>query len=161
MTNHESPATQGGRDSSRPRNVGVVTVDDQEACRRVWRHVIEATPSFELLGEAASGEAAIPLVAETAPDLVLVDVRMPGIGGIETARLLRATHPALRIVLISVDDRAELPASVESCGAVAFLRKVDFGSSALKQLWAVHGTGDARAEGDPVHADHGNPLTHS
>ena len=72
-------------------SIGVVTVDDHEAFRRSIRDVIDATPGFELLGEAASGEAALALVAELSPELVLVDVRMPGMDGFETARRLRST----------------------------------------------------------------------
>ena len=83
------------------RAVGVITVDDQAAFRDVAREVIEATVGFEPLGEAACGEEALVLAGDVEPDLVLLDVRMPGIDGLETARRLSAAHPA-------VDDRAGL-----------------------------------------------------
>jgi two-component system, NarL family, invasion response regulator UvrY len=119
--------------------VGVMTVDDQAVFRQVAREVIEATAGFEHLGEVTCGEDALALADEVGPDLVLVDVRMPGIDGLETARRLRASHPASTIVLISTEGLDGLPAGIESCGAVTFLRKEHFGPSMLQRLWAEHG----------------------
>ena len=97
-------------DHRRP-TVGVVTVDDHATFRRSIRDVIDATPGFELLGEAASGEAALGVVAELSPALVILDVRMPGMDGFETARRLRSTHPAATVILVSSDDIAGRPAT--------------------------------------------------
>jgi DNA-binding NarL/FixJ family response regulator len=118
-------------------SVGVVTVDDQEAFRRCIRDVIDATAGFELLGEAASGEAALALVAELSPQLVLLDVRMPEMDGFETARRLRSTHPAVTVILVSSADVAE--SVCNSCGAAAFVPKREFGRAALRRVWDDHG----------------------
>jgi two-component system, NarL family, invasion response regulator UvrY len=126
----------GARQKPRPY-VGVLTVDDQVVFRCAAREVIEATAGFVLLGEAASGEDALALAAEVEPDLVLVDVRMPGMDGLETTRRLCAAHPSLAVVLVSTDDLAQ--PSCDSCGAVAFLPKKAFGRVALQRLWASHG----------------------
>lgn len=123
--------------------VGVLVVDDQAPFRRVALEVVEATLGFEPLGEAASGEEALALVAELSPKLILLDVRMPVMDGIETARRLSATHPGGVVVLISIDDPSELPDEAGSCGAEALIRKQDFGSLALRRLWDAHG--DSRA----------------
>jgi two-component system invasion response regulator UvrY len=123
-----------GRQTNRP-SVGVVTVDDQELFRRAAREVIEATPGFELLGEAASGEEALALVDALEPDLVLVDIRMPGMDGVETTRRLCAAHPATTVVLVSTDDLAG--PSAGACGAAAFLSKSTFGQAALERVWAA------------------------
>lgn len=122
--------------------VGVLVVDDQAPFRRVALDVIEATPGFEAVGEAASGAEALELVGEVSPELVLMDVRMPVMDGLETARHLSAAHPEAVIVLISIDDPAELPRAVETCRAAALIRKQDFGPPALRRLWAAHGKGD-------------------
>jgi DNA-binding NarL/FixJ family response regulator len=124
--------TEMGRSS-----IGVMTVDDHEAFRRSIREVIEATPGFELLGEAASGEAALALVEELSPELVLVDARMPGMDGFETARRLRSTHPAATVILVSSDDVGE--SICDSCGAAAFVPKREFGRAALRRVWDEHG----------------------
>jgi two-component system, NarL family, invasion response regulator UvrY len=119
--------------------VKVMTVDDQAVFRDVAREVIEATVGFEHVGEATCGEEALALADELGPDLVLVDVRMPGIDGLETARRLRASHPASTTVLISTAGIASLPGGFASCGAVALIRKQDFGPSVLQRLWTAHG----------------------
>ena len=120
--------------------VGVLVVDDQTPFRRVALEVVRATAGFEALGEAASGEEALALVAELSPDLILLDVRMPVMDGIETARRLNAEHAGGIIVLISIDDPAELPQEIERCGAKALIRKQDFGRVALRRLWDTHGS---------------------
>ena len=118
-------------------SVGVVTVDDQAAFQRAARAVIDAAPGFELLGEAASGEDALALVADVDPELVLLDVRMPTMDGFETARRLRSAHPSAVVFLISTDD-----VDAQSCdasGAAAFLLKSEFCQDALRRLWDEHG----------------------
>lgn len=114
----------------------VMTVDDQEVFRSAARAVVEATPGFESAGEPASGEEALRLVNEARPELVLVDVRMPGLGGVETARALSARDPELVVVLVSLDDT---PAEAAP-EAIPFARKQDFGPRLLRALWAAHGS---------------------
>jgi DNA-binding NarL/FixJ family response regulator len=118
--------------------VGVVVVDDQLVFRQVAREVIAATPGFEMLGEAASGEHTLKVVDDVEPDLVLLDVRMPGIDGIETAAQLTAARPGVVVVLISIEEAPYLPGGLQSCGAAELLRKQDFGPSALRALWERH-----------------------
>ena len=125
--------------------VGILVVDDQDAFRRAAREVVAAMDGFEPLGEAASGEEALALAAELSPDLILVDVRMPTMDGIETARRLIAENPRAVVVLTSMDDPDELPPGVEHCGAKALIRKQDFGSIALRRLWDAHGPSAGRA----------------
>jgi DNA-binding NarL/FixJ family response regulator len=117
----------------------VLVVDDQLVFRAVAREVIEATPAFELLGEAASGRDALVAVDELEPDLVLVDVRMPGMDGIETAAAVTSAHPEVVVVLISVEEPPDIPGGVGTCGAAELVRKRDFGPSLLRRLWTAHG----------------------
>jgi len=119
---------------------GVMTVDDQELFRAAARDVITATPGFVLAGEASSGSEAIERFGEVHPDLVLMDVRMPGLDGIETTRRLRELRPDAVIVLISLDDVSDMAAVTEGCGAVAFIRKQDLAPRVLAGVWADHGT---------------------
>jgi two-component system invasion response regulator UvrY len=119
--------------------VEVVTVDDPEIFRAVVRDVIEATPGFRAVGEAASGQEALRVVHELEPQLVLLDVRMPGMDGIETAERLRAAHPDTVVVLVSLADSTDLPSSVGACGAAALVRKQDFCPALLRSLWSAHG----------------------
>jgi DNA-binding NarL/FixJ family response regulator len=118
--------------------VRVLTVDDQERFRCVARDVIEATPGFEVAGEAGSGEEGLRAADRLAPALVLVDVRMPGLDGIELARRLNASHPETLVVLISIEDPIDIPSAAQLGAAVPLVRKQDFGPRLLRRLWGEH-----------------------
>jgi two-component system invasion response regulator UvrY len=118
--------------------VRVLTVDDQAMFRQVARDVIDATPGFESVGEAASGDEALQAVDRLAPHLVLLDVRMPGLDGIEVARRLHSTHPETLVVLISIEDSIDLPSAAQLGDMVPLVRKQDFGPRLLRRLWREH-----------------------
>jgi DNA-binding NarL/FixJ family response regulator len=118
-----------------PAPVRVLTVDDQEGFRGVARDVIDATAGFESVGEAGDGEEALRAVDRLAPELVLCDVRLPGIDGIEVARRLSESHPELVVVLISIEDPLDLPSAVALGEVVPLVRKQDFGPAMLRRLW--------------------------
>jgi DNA-binding NarL/FixJ family response regulator len=129
-----------GQDERRARcaEVGVVTVDDQPVFLKAARDVIHATPGFTSVGEAGSGEEALALVEERQPELVLLDVRMPGMDGIETAGLIKQACPQVVVILISIEEPANVPAATSSSGAAALVRKQDFGPRVLRRLWLAH-----------------------
>jgi DNA-binding NarL/FixJ family response regulator len=126
---HEGPA------------VGVLTVDDQRVFREAAVAVIDATPGFEPVGQAASGEEALRLLDSLRPDLALIDVRMPGMDGIETARRLAAIRPDAVVVLISLEDAFDFSREARNAGAAAFVRKQDFCPTMLARLWTDHRRG--------------------
>jgi DNA-binding NarL/FixJ family response regulator len=119
--------------------VSVLVVDDQDLFRAVMRDVVHATPGMELAGEAASGEGAVDAVQELSPQMVIMDKRMPGIGGIEAARRIHATHPEVVVVLASVE--VATPEALEESGGAAFLNKRELSPRALTALWQTHGSG--------------------
>jgi DNA-binding NarL/FixJ family response regulator len=122
-----------------PRDVGVLIVDDQPFFRSAAREVVGALPGFHAVAEASSGPEAVAAVGELHPELVLLDVRMPGMDGIEAARRIKAGHPRTVVVLISIEDGGGVPSTARTCGAAALVRKQDFGPSLLRELWATHG----------------------
>jgi DNA-binding NarL/FixJ family response regulator len=126
--------------ASRSGSVRVLTIDDQDVFRRVAHDVITATPGFESIGEADCGEEGVAAVDRLHPDLVLLDVRMPGIGGIEAARRITSAHPDTVVVLISIEEPDEVAHAVRSSGAAALVSKQSFGSALLRSLWTEHGT---------------------
>jgi two-component system invasion response regulator UvrY len=121
--------------------VRVLTVDDQAVFRRVAADVIAATPGFEAVGEASSGEEALAAVERLRPQLVLLDVRMPGIGGIEAARRITTDHPDTIVVLISIGEPDEIAHAVKSSGAAEIVSKQGFSPALLRRLWTSHGAG--------------------
>jgi DNA-binding NarL/FixJ family response regulator len=106
--------------------------------RGIARDVIAATPGFESIGEASSGEEALRAVDRLDPRLVLLDVRMPGMDGIEVAERLRASHPETLVVLISIEEWIDLPSAAKLGDAVPLVRKQDFGPRLLRELWHTH-----------------------
>jgi DNA-binding NarL/FixJ family response regulator len=92
---------------------------------------------FALVGEASSGEEATAAVQALAPQLVLMDVVMPGIGGIAAARQILQRHPAPVIVLVSVDDPALHPDARSLGASVVLIRKQDLRPRRLRQLWEL------------------------
>ncbi len=115
--------------------VRVLVADDQAPFRRAARSVLDAAVDFQLVGEATSGEEAIALVDSLLPDLVLMDINMTGIGGIEAAQSIAANHPATMTILVSTYREEDLPLQARVCGAAAYLHKSDLGGPALRALW--------------------------
>ena len=120
-------------------DVRVLTVDDQVVFRDAARDVINATPGFEPVGDVGSGEEAMAAVERLRPDLVLLDVRMPGCGGIEAARRITSAYPETIVVLISIEDSEEFAEDAHASGAAALMRKQDFGPAMLRSIWEAHG----------------------
>ena len=114
--------------------VRVLVIDDDEACRAALAEVVSAAEQFTLAGCADSGQQALQLLPRLDPHLVLLDVRMPGLDGPETARRLLKSQPAAVVVLVSADP--DLESLAASCGATAFLPKSKVSPRRLSEIWA-------------------------
>ena len=119
--------------------VRVLVVDDQEVFRRVMSAVVEQTEGFVVVGWAASGEESIGRAGVLHPDLVLMDVNLPGIDGMEATRRLRANTSAPTVVLLSTYDEDDWGGQAQECGAVAYVAKAAFGPDRLRAVWAMAG----------------------
>jgi DNA-binding NarL/FixJ family response regulator len=128
------PAQQMSTIDLSPELVWVLAVDDQRPFREAARRVVDATAGFAWAGEAGSGEEGVALVRERAPDIVIIDVRMPGMDGIEAARLVAAERPEVTILLVSADPLACPAADLLRSRAAAFSRKQNFGPALLRLL---------------------------
>lgn len=113
----------------------MLAVDDQEPFRTALRQLVDATCSLVVVGEADSGEAAVELVQELGPDVVLMDVRMPGCGGIAATRRIKAMRPETVVVLVSTTPPEHLPADSEQCYADQIVCKSDLSPKLLDDLW--------------------------
>jgi DNA-binding NarL/FixJ family response regulator len=120
------------------QTIRVVTVDDQRPFREAARALVVGTPGFELVGESEDGEAALRLVHEADPDMVILDVRMPGMDGIEVANRLTAEDRSRVIVLVSSADLRPLSDLAWASGADALVRKHWLTPHLLRGLWAAH-----------------------
>jgi DNA-binding NarL/FixJ family response regulator len=109
-------------------------VDDHASFRASARWLLE-TEGFEVVAEAASGERALELIADAAPDLVLLDVGLPGIDGFHVAAAIRARFPRARVVLLSSRDLCDLGQDrVLACGADGFVHKADLSRAAITAI---------------------------
>jgi DNA-binding NarL/FixJ family response regulator len=118
--------------------VQVLTVDDQLIFREAARALIASTPGFALAGEASSGAEALSAADRLHPDLVLLDIRLPGLDGIETARILTAKCSDTVVVLVSGHDVDDVTSLADQCGAVALVAKERLRPALLRELWAAY-----------------------
>lgn len=119
--------------------VPVLIVDDQAPFRRAAASVVRVTPGFEVVAEAESGEAAVELAATLGPGLVLMDINMPGINGIEATRQITTEHPEVVVILLSTYEEEDLPADARTCGSSAYVHKEHFGPAILRDVWDHRG----------------------
>jgi DNA-binding NarL/FixJ family response regulator len=117
------------------RRARVLAVDDQRAFLALLRDVVRETDTLQVVGEAESGERAIELARQLQPDMVLIDVRMPGMGGIAAATRIKEGRPSTVLVLISTTHPDELLDEADRCGSDAVLWKSELQPEVLDDIW--------------------------
>jgi DNA-binding NarL/FixJ family response regulator len=132
----DQPDHQPDRSAGLP--VRVLIVDDQPPFRLAAAAVLDSMAGFTVVGTAETGEEAVALAASLSPQLVLMDVVLPQMSGLETTRLLRQRAPAPVVVLVSTYDAGEFGEDVEQSGAEAYLTKSAFDSERLEAIWLAH-----------------------
>ena len=119
--------------------VRVWVVDDQASFRLATAATVATTEDFVMAGDCETGESAIELLPDGSAGIVLMDIHMPGMGGIEDTRRIRAAHPDVMVVLMSTYDIEDLPAGAADCRAAAYLHKEHLSPDLLTRLWrATH-----------------------
>ena len=121
------------------RTLRVLVADDQAPFRKAARAVLEVAPEFEVVGEVTSGEEAVDEAELLRPDLVVMDVKMNGIGGVEATRRILAARPETLVVLVSSYRSEDVPQAVAESGALAFVPKDRFSAATLASLLADRG----------------------
>ena len=122
-----------------PEVIRVVVVDDHALHRDGTRQILEAHPDLQVVGDASSGEIALALVNQLHPDVVLLDIRLPGMNGIEVARRLTRDHPDVRVLMVSAYDEDEYVRGALEAGAAGYLRKTAPGKELVQAVRAVAG----------------------
>lgn len=115
--------------------VRVLIVDDQAPFRSAARAVVGLTPGFQVVGEAESGERALELVETLHPALVIMDINMGGISGIEATRRITADYPDVTVLLLSTYAADDLPSDAATSGYAAYVNKEEFAPDVLRRLW--------------------------
>ncbi len=119
----------------------VLIVDDHAFIRRGVQTILHPFPEWEFCGEAANGKDAIRLADELKPEVIIMDVSMPGLNGIEATRAIRRMQPGVKIVLLTLHESAELLRSGFRAGARGYLLKTDAEQELVKALSVVIGDG--------------------
>lgn len=103
--------------------IRVAIVDDHDLVRTGIRRILTESDTIEVVGEAASGEEALEMARERTVDVFLMDVNMPGMGGLEATRRLLASHPRTRVMILTVHAKAPFPTQLLNAGASGYLTK--------------------------------------
>lgn len=116
-------------------SVSVLIVDDQAPFRDVARLVVDLTDGFEVVGEAKTGEDAVQIARSLGPQLILMDVNMPGINGAEATKIILSEAPETVVLLLSTYEPAEYEPRAVEAGAAAYIPKSAFDPDRLEAAW--------------------------
>jgi two-component system, NarL family, invasion response regulator UvrY len=141
---------RGGVVADESTTIRVMIVDDQQPFRAAARAVVERVAGFELVAEVESGEEAVQVAAEATPQLVLMDINMGELDGIEATRLITGSDPTIRVVLVSTYTLDDLPPTARTSGAIAYVNKDELSPRVIRRLWEAGGDPDWLASVPPT-----------
>lgn len=119
----------------------VLIVDDHAFIRRGVQTILQGFPEWQFCGEASNGTDAIRMVDQLHPDIVLMDVTMPGMNGLEATRIIHRAHPDVKVILLTLHESAEVLRNGFRAGASGYLLKADAEEELMKALRVVIGDG--------------------
>jgi DNA-binding NarL/FixJ family response regulator len=119
----------------------VLVVDDHAVLRRGIQSIVRAWPGWEIAGETGSGEEAVRLSSSLKPDIILMDISMPGIGGLEATKIICRQQPEAKILLLTLHDSIEWVRIAFQAGARGYLLKSDTEAELMKGLETVAANG--------------------
>ncbi|MGI8689333.1 MAG: response regulator [Thermomicrobiales bacterium] len=118
--------------------VRILLVDDADSVRRALRHILTSEPDFAVIGEAADGVQAVALAAALRPDIIVLDLALPGISGIEAARRIHAAGDAATIVMLTAFSSTAMRAAASDAGIALFLEKSDDLDDLVERIRLLH-----------------------
>jgi NarL family two-component system response regulator LiaR len=116
----------------------VMVADDHPLLRDGIVHLLEKETDFEVVGQACNGEEAVRLVNEKMPDVVVMDIEMPRVDGIDATRQIKANHPQVSIIALTIHDTEEYVAAILDAGAAGYLLKTTYGKELVQAIRAAH-----------------------
>ena len=117
----ESPFDYG--DSEHKKNIKIVLADDHSLIRKALIDIFKKQPNFEVIAEAEDGNTAVKLASEKSPDIIIMDISMPGLNGLEATRQIKESHPEINILVLTIHDEMEHILGILEAGADGYLMK--------------------------------------
>ena len=118
--------------------IRIVVVDDHAAVRLGLAAFLDAQDGLEIVGQAENGAQAVELSRSTSPDVVVMDIRMPELDGIEATRMIKENHPETGVLLLTAYEEDELATAGRAAGADAFFLKGIFGAELVDRVREVN-----------------------
>lgn len=122
-------------------SIRILLADDSAVFRDALRMLLESTPGIDVVGEVEDGHLVLDAVSQTRPDLVFMDITLPGLDGIEATRQIRAQHAEVKVIGCSAHEDAGLIAAMSAAGAVGYLSKWRVGANELVEIIRRHTRG--------------------
>jgi DNA-binding NarL/FixJ family response regulator len=119
--------------------VTILIVDDNAQLRTFMREIMADASDLQVVGEAADGAEAMQLVQALRPAIVLLDLIMPQVNGLEVLRWIKVEHPKTKVIIVTVHDEDAYRQAAETSGADAFLLKKTLGTVLLPTIWSLWG----------------------
>ncbi len=120
-----------------PGGVRILLVDDHPLVRRALRDILEGEPDFRVVGEAGNGQEAIHMTRQLQPDIVIMDISMPVLNGVEATKQIKASYPLTSVLILTVHTDVETIFSILQAGASGYLVKSIFGPEVIHTIRAV------------------------
>ncbi|MHC1758142.1 MAG: response regulator [Negativicutes bacterium] len=120
------------------KKIKVMIVDDHALLRSGLRALLSGCPDIEVIAEAGEGEAALRLIGETTPEIVLLDISMPGLGGLECVRRIRRDYPAVRVILLTMHEDPHYLREGVAAGAAGYVMKKAADDVLYQAIRSVH-----------------------
>ena len=122
---------------SQPDKITILLAEDHPLMRQALRNVMEEQPDFEIVAEAGDGEEAVRMANELVPNIVIMDISMPKLNGLEATRQIKAAHPSIGILVLTVHDSSEYLLGILEAGAAGYLTKAVFGDQIIHAIRGV------------------------
>jgi NarL family two-component system response regulator LiaR len=124
-------------ESAESREIQILLVDDHPLVRRALREVVEKEPDLRVIGEAGDGQQAIDMTRRLSPDVVIMDISMPVLNGVEATKQIKAAKPLTAVLILTVHTDVETIFSILQAGASGYLLKSVFGPEVIHTVRAV------------------------
>ncbi len=131
----ESPESKPRRNQQ--NKITIMLADDHPLLRKALRDELENQPDFEVVAEVADGERAVKIATEIVPDVVIMDISMPKMNGIEATKRIKAKCPSIAVLVLTVHDETEHILSILQAGAAGYLMKTAFGEEVVQAVRGV------------------------